>query len=155
MKPRPTQTLTLALALTLTPTLTLPLTLTLTLTLTPPLTRYLTSHEADLLFMQVVMRSGGGVFGEDSSNHSMGFQEFCDALLEMAARKSAKEGDGEGSVAPRLAELLESLPDEVTPISEQSDAPAAALRKAATAASCVAKVRGRATHDRSRLSPPP
>ena len=83
-----------------------------------------------------------------------GFQEFCDALLEMASRKSAREGDGVGSVAPRLVELLESLPDEVTPISEQSDAPAAALRKAATAASCVAKVR-RATHDGNRLSPPP
>ena len=140
------------LPLTLPLTLTLPLLLTPTLTITP--TRYVTSHEADLLFMQVVMRSGGGVFGEDSSSHSMGFQEFCDALLEMASRKSAREGDGVGSVAPRLVELLESLPDEVTPISEQSDAPAAALRKAATAASCVAKVR-RATHDGNRLSPPP
>ena len=128
--------------------------------------------------MQVVMRSGGGIFGEDSSSHSMGFQEFCDALLEMASRKStregdgmgfqefcdallemasrksAREGDGVGSVAPRLVELLESLPEETITLSEQSDAPAATLRKAATAASCVAKVR-RATHDGNRLSPPP
>ena len=83
-----------------------------------------------------------------------GFQEFCDALLEMASRKSAREGDGVGSVAPRLVELLESLPEETITLSEQSDAPAATLRKAATAASCVAKVR-RATHDGNRLSPPP
>ena len=88
------------------------------------------------------------------AQHSMGFQEFCDALLEMASRKSAREGDGVGSVAPRLVELLESLPEETITLSEQSDAPAATLRKAATAASCVAKVR-RATHDGNRLSPPP
>eukprot|EP00321_Phaeocystis_globosa_P019430 CAMPEP_0118820282 /NCGR_PEP_ID=MMETSP1162-20130426/7596_1 /TAXON_ID=33656 /ORGANISM="Phaeocystis Sp, Strain CCMP2710" /LENGTH=132 /DNA_ID=CAMNT_0006750653 /DNA_START=1 /DNA_END=399 /DNA_ORIENTATION=- len=118
---------------------------------------YVTSHEADLLFMQVVMRSGGGMFGEDDSNHKMGFQEFCDALLEMASRKSAREGDGECSVAPRLLELLDAL--QLPDVSEQSEpAPAAALRKAATAASCVAKVR-RATHDGNRLSvrlsPPP
>ena len=40
-------------------------------------------READLRCMQVVMRSGGGMFGEDDSNHKMGFQECCDALITL------------------------------------------------------------------------
>ena len=84
------------------------------------------SAEADLLFVRVIMRSGAPstTFGEDGTA-TMGFQEFCDALVEIARRSGDggcggagggddDDDDDDDDVAPRLLALLDSLP--LTPI---------------------------------------
>ena len=75
--------------------------------------------EADLLFMQVIMRSGAALYGEDASSSTMGFQDFCDALLEIARRNAGDEGD----VAPQLVALLDSIPPDLG--EAHAEAPAA------------------------------
>ena len=46
--------------------------------------------DADLLYMQTMMRHASGQLVDD--RNEMGFHEFCDALIELARRRQASEG---------------------------------------------------------------
>ena len=79
--------------------------------------------DVDLLFMQILMRSGVPI--EDVSG--MGFHEFCDALLEIARRKAAlaktdgAKMDGE-SLAMNLERIVLALPGAAQAAEKQKQA---------------------------------
>jgi len=65
--------------------------------------------DADLLYMQTMMRHASGQLVDD--RNEMGFHEFCDALIELARRRQASEGaaESEGLLAKSLERIISSL----------------------------------------------
>ena len=69
--------------------------------------------DVDLLFMQTLMRYGGGYHALDDAGGGLSFHEFCEALIEIARRKTAPAGSaaagGAADGAPAAEPLAKAL----------------------------------------------
>jgi hypothetical protein len=66
------------------------------------------SHDVDLLFMQILMKHVGGA-ALDAASSGLDFHEFCDALIEIARRKSALPPDATAGSSEALAKALQAV----------------------------------------------
>ena len=64
------------------------------------------SHDVDLLFMQILMKHVGGA-ALDAASSGLDFHEFCDALIEIARRKHALPPDATAGSSEALAKALQ------------------------------------------------